>query len=142
MEAWPTPDVPLMQAMDTFRRVASQWNRLYFDHIFQQKERCNARLARIRRLRSAVDVRLGQDTRFGGGLLAAEGKGKMPKLTGEQQAIDNIVIAQEMIHLLERKTERKGDMVIKVDLEKAYDRIYKQSRHGSLGRGGSAAIAL
>lgn len=49
MEAWPTPGVPLMQAMDTFRRVASQWNRLYFGHIFQQKEHCNTRLARIRR---------------------------------------------------------------------------------------------
>lgn len=64
-------------------------------------------------------------------VLANRLKSLMPKLTGEQQAsffpgrqaIDNIVIAQEMIHLLERKTERKGDMVIKVDLEKAYDRI-------------------
>lgn len=37
--------------------------------------------------------------------------------------MDNIVIAQEVIHSLQRKTGRKGGMVIKVDLEKAYDRI-------------------
>lgn len=37
--------------------------------------------------------------------------------------MDNIVIAQEVIHLLQKKTGRKGVMVIKVDLDKAYDRI-------------------
>ena len=37
--------------------------------------------------------------------------------------IDNIVIAQEVIHSMCKKTGKKGFMAIKVDLEKAYDRL-------------------
>lgn len=36
---------------------------------------------------------------------------------------DNIVIAQECLHSLHRKKGKKGFMVVKIDLEKAYDRI-------------------
>lgn len=36
---------------------------------------------------------------------------------------DNIVIVNEMIHSMRRKKGRKGYMAIKVDLEKAYDRM-------------------
>lgn len=36
---------------------------------------------------------------------------------------DNIIIVNEMVHLMKKKKGRKGYMAIKVDLEKAYDRI-------------------
>ncbi|KAH9751354.1 putative ribonuclease H protein [Citrus sinensis] len=37
--------------------------------------------------------------------------------------IENIVVAQEVIHSMRRKSGRRGYMAIKVDLEKAYDRL-------------------
>lgn len=36
---------------------------------------------------------------------------------------DNIVIAQELVHSMRYKTGKSGRMIVKVDLEKAYDRI-------------------
>lgn len=36
---------------------------------------------------------------------------------------DNIIIVQELIHSMKRKTGKSGCVAIKVDLEKAYDRI-------------------
>lgn len=55
----------------------------------------------------------------------------MPKLIGPAQSsfipgrlsVDNIVIVQEAIHSMRRKMGRKGWMLLKLDLEKAYDRI-------------------
>ena len=55
----------------------------------------------------------------------------MPILIGPQQTsfvpgrhiIDNIMIAQEVIHSMRKKMEKKGFMAIKVDIEKAYDRL-------------------
>lgn len=41
----------------------------------------------------------------------------------ERNSYDNVIIAQEIIHSMERKKGRKGLMVVKVDLEKVYDRI-------------------
>jgi len=38
-------------------------------------------------------------------------------------AADNIVIMQEAVHSMRRKKGRKGWMLLKLDLEKAYDRI-------------------
>lgn len=35
--------------------------------------------------------------------------------------IENIVVAQEVIHSMRRKTSGRSQMVIKVDLEKAYN---------------------
>ena len=37
--------------------------------------------------------------------------------------MDNIIIVQELIHTIGRAKGRKGYMTIKIDLEKAYDRI-------------------
>lgn len=37
---------------------------------------------------------------------------------------DNIVIAQEMVHSLQKMQGRKGWMLVKIDLEKAYDRLH------------------
>ena len=37
--------------------------------------------------------------------------------------VDNIVVVQEVVHSMSRKTGKKGFMAIKVDLEKAYDRL-------------------
>lgn len=55
----------------------------------------------------------------------------MPKLIGPSKASfipgrlssDNIVIVQEAVHSMRRKKGRKGWMLLKLDLEKAYDRI-------------------
>lgn len=40
-----------------------------------------------------------------------------------RQACDNIIIAQEIMHTMRVKKGRKGLMAVKVDLEKAYDKI-------------------
>lgn len=58
-------------------------------------------------------------------------KAVMPKLIGPAQAsfipgrlsTDNIVIVQEAVHSMRRKKGRKGWMLLKLDLEKVYDRI-------------------
>lgn len=60
-----------------------------------------------------------------------EGQPHMNLLVGQNQCIfvsgrngyDNIIIAHEIIHFMERRKGKKGLMAIKVDLEKAYDRI-------------------
>lgn len=39
------------------------------------------------------------------------------------QASDNIIIVQKLIHSMRRKTGKKGSMAIKIDLQKAYDRV-------------------
>ena len=41
----------------------------------------------------------------------------------ERHIIDNIVVAQEVVHSMHRKTGKKRFMAIKVYLEKAYDRL-------------------
>lgn len=38
-------------------------------------------------------------------------------------SIDNIVVVQEAVHSMRKKQGRKGWMLLKLDLEKAYDRI-------------------
>lgn len=40
-----------------------------------------------------------------------------------RQGIDNVIILQEVVHHLHNTTNRKGGMIIKLDLEKAYDRL-------------------
>lgn len=40
-----------------------------------------------------------------------------------RQAADNVVICHEIIHSLRHTTSRRGGMVVKIDLEKAYDRL-------------------
>lgn len=55
----------------------------------------------------------------------------MPKLIGPAQSsfipgrlsTDNIIIVKEAVHSMRRKKGRKGWMLLKLDLEKAYDRI-------------------
>ncbi|OMO56897.1 reverse transcriptase [Corchorus capsularis] len=55
----------------------------------------------------------------------------IPKLIGPlqssfipgRQAADNILVAQEMIHTIRKSRGKNGLMAIKIDLEKAYDRI-------------------
>lgn len=39
------------------------------------------------------------------------------------QITDNIVLVQEVIHSMRRKSGKKEFMALKIDLEKAYDRI-------------------
>lgn len=41
----------------------------------------------------------------------------------DRKGIDNVVIAQELFYALDRKKGKQGYMAIKVDLEKAYDRM-------------------
>ena len=36
---------------------------------------------------------------------------------------DNVIIAQELIHSLKNRGGREGFMVVKIDLEKAYDKL-------------------
>ena len=55
----------------------------------------------------------------------------MPKLIGHAQSsfipgrlsADNIVVVQEAVHSMKKKQGRKGWMLLKLDLEKAYDRL-------------------
>lgn len=63
--------------------------------------------------------------------IATRLKQLMPLIVGPSQSsfvagrqiTDNIIIAQEAIHSMRRKTGKIGVMAMKVDLEKAYDRI-------------------
>lgn len=58
-------------------------------------------------------------------------KALMPGLVGEQQCsfvsgrqgIDNVVIVQKVMHSMRKKIGKRGWMAVKLDLEKAYDRI-------------------
>jgi hypothetical protein len=36
---------------------------------------------------------------------------------------DNVIVLQEVLHSMRRSKKKKGDMVFKLDLEKAYDRV-------------------
>ncbi|WCJ31242.1 DNAse I-like superfamily protein [Euphorbia peplus] len=64
-------------------------------------------------------------------IIANRLKPHMPKLVQPQQTsfvagkniTENIIIAQEAIHSMSKKTGRFGWMALKVDLEKAYDRL-------------------
>ena len=40
-----------------------------------------------------------------------------------QKGIDNAIIMQELIHFITRKKGKVGYMAIKIDLEKAYDKL-------------------
>lgn len=40
-----------------------------------------------------------------------------------RRGLDNVIIAQEIIHTLTLKKGKSGFMAIKIDLEKAYDRL-------------------
>ena len=40
-----------------------------------------------------------------------------------RRGVDNVIIAQELIHSLHKKKGRKGFFILKIDLEKAYDRL-------------------
>ena len=45
---------------------------------------------------------------------------------------ENIIIAQEVVHSMRRKLGKKGLMAIKIDLEKAYDRLNWNFIHETL----------
>jgi hypothetical protein len=40
-----------------------------------------------------------------------------------KKGVDNVIIAQELIHSLHKKKGKLGQFVLKIDLEKAYDRL-------------------
>lgn len=52
--------------------------------------------------------------------IANRAKRIMNYLTG---ATDNIIIGQEVIHSMRRQTGRIGEIIVKIDLEKTYDKI-------------------
>ena len=64
-------------------------------------------------------------------IIANKLKTFLPDLVGPHQTsfvpgrhiTENIIIAQEVIHSMRQKTGKRGFMAIKVDLEKAYDRL-------------------
>ena len=53
-----------------------------------------------------------------------------------RQTSDNIIIVQELLHTIRRMHGRKEAMIIKVDLEKAYDRIRWEFRQQTLEMAG------
>ncbi|CAL1405408.1 unnamed protein product [Linum trigynum] len=65
----------------------------------------------------------------------------MPKLVAPNQSgfikgrqtNDNIVLLQETLHSLRNKKGKKGGLVIKIDLEKAYDRLHWSFLRDTLG---------
>ena len=48
---------------------------------------------------------------------------KQSSFVGGRNITDNVIIAQEVIHSMRSKKDVEGWMAIKVDLEKAYDRL-------------------
>ena len=64
-------------------------------------------------------------------ILASKLKGSMPKLINQTQSnfvsgretSDNILMVQEVVHSMKQKKGESGIMAIKIDLEKAYDRL-------------------
>lgn len=40
-----------------------------------------------------------------------------------RRCVDNVIVVQELIHTISNKRGKMGYMAIKVDLEKAYDKI-------------------
>ncbi|KAH9670245.1 hypothetical protein KPL70_016905 [Citrus sinensis] len=73
-------------------------------------------------------------------ILANRLKGILPELIRPtqtsfvpgRQIIENIVMAQEIIHTMRNKKGKIGQMAIKVDLEKAYDRLSWDFIHDTL----------
>ena len=51
-----------------------------------------------------------------------------------RQITDNIIIMQELLHSMRRKAGAKGWMAIKLDLEKAYDRVRWTFLHETLSQ--------
>lgn len=49
-----------------------------------------------------------------------------------RRTLDNIIVAQEVIHSMRNMSGKKGFMALKIDLEKAYDRIKWEFVHESL----------
>ena len=41
----------------------------------------------------------------------------------DRRGSDNVIIAQEIIYSLNKRKRKEGFMVVKIDLEKAYDRL-------------------
>lgn len=58
------------------------------------------------------------------------GKYSLEAFVPGRQISDNIVIFQEVIHYLHSKRSGKGYMVLKIDLEKAYDRLHLSLFYG------------
>lgn len=64
-------------------------------------------------------------------VIAIRMKPLMSELTGPNQAsfipgrhtTDNILMVQEVVHSLRKKRGKKGALIAKIDLEKAYDRV-------------------
>lgn len=56
---------------------------------------------------------------FLGEVISQEHSSFVPK----RQIVDNIVIYQEVLHSMRNKKSNKGYMVLKIDLQKAYDRL-------------------
>lgn len=64
-------------------------------------------------------------------IIASRLRGSLDKLIGpakcpfipKRQSQDNIIVAQEIFHSMRNKKGSKGWMVIKVDLQKAYDKL-------------------
>ncbi|KAH9673795.1 reverse transcriptase domain-containing protein [Citrus sinensis] len=73
-------------------------------------------------------------------ILANRLKGILPELIGPtqtsfvpgRQITENIVMAQEIIHTMRNKRGKIGQMAVKVDLEKAYDRLRWDFIHDTL----------
>lgn len=45
------------------------------------------------------------------------------QLCSKKTSTDNIILVQEIVHSMKSTKKRKGFMAIKIDLEKAYDRV-------------------
>ena len=74
----------------------------------------------------------------------------MPHIVGPAQAsfvagrhiIDNIVIAQEVVHTMRSGKGRHGIMALKIDLEKAYDRVSWTFLYDTLNEAGVPATLV
>ena len=50
----------------------------------------------------------------------------------ERQSCDNVIIIQELLHIMRKMKGKNGAMIIKIDLEKAYDRVMWDFLHQTL----------
>ncbi|KAF7824026.1 reverse transcriptase [Senna tora] len=130
-DIWKDP-IPIDPGLVLFRDKALKWNKEVFGNIFHQKIILLRRLEGIAKIPTPSESLFRLESQLSGELqkvLALEEelwalKSWLDWLKLGRKPIDNVVIAQEIFHSFKAKRKSKFEWVmIKLDLEKAYDKI-------------------